>query len=515
MTASPIAGRPTNASSAPAVAHLRRRRRLVLACTAGWTVVVGVALWWLLRDRPGPSIWIIGQTPPPHPVTTQRLRAVFQGDQGFQRLYPWALFGPYVALIACCFPLERGRLRLRLPLNLAACVAFVGATQLVSARLRTGFANVMIVRTVAPDPGAGTNTVQTEILRTGPADAWPGLFAEPPMQDDGPPALLRALPPRLQDGGLAQAAALLPPGLKPPLGMMGRSFWSTLLDLLAYGAVVGLAHSIHFYRRFREREHRALVLESSLANARLATLRAQLQPHFLFNSLNAVAALLRRDPRAAEATLMSLSDLLRLTLTQSERQEVALREELEVVRRYLEIQQTRFGDKLRVEQAIAPGTLDCQVPALLLQPLVENAIRHGIEPADKDGLLRLTADRLEQRLVLTVEDDGVGLAGTTAAPPEPARALAELDLPTPGSAPGLWRHGTVAPEDRPASAPASRSGTGVGLSNLQARLQTLYGSDQRLELVPRSAGGATVRIEIPWRRSEAPPGDADWRTPST
>src|SRR5262249_1997639 len=131
-----------------------------------------------------------------------------------------------------------------------------------------------------------------------------------------------------------------PPTLRP---------LSTLMDLLAYGAMVGLAHSVHFYRRYREREHRALALESNLAKARLNSPQSQLQPHFLFNTLNAIATLLRRDPKAAEATLLSLSDLLRLSLSQSDRQEIPLREEIQFLDRYLEIQRTRFGDRLRFE----------------------------------------------------------------------------------------------------------------------------------------------------------------------
>jgi sensor histidine kinase YesM len=240
-----------------------------------------------------------------------------------------------------------------------------------------------------------------------------------------------------------------------------------LLDLLAYGAVLGLSHSVHFYRRYREREHRALVLESNLANARLQALRAQLQPHFLFNSLNAVATLLRRDVRLAEATLMSLSELLRLALTQSEKQEVSLREELAFVQRYLEIQQTRFGEKLRVEQDIDPAALDCLVPTLVLQPLIENAIRHGIEPSESAGLVRLSATKTDGKLVLAVEDDGVGLS--------------PLPLDT--------RHST----------PLTPRGTGIGLTNLRARLVALYGTEQKLELVTRPEGGVRVLIEIPWR----------------
>jgi LytS/YehU family sensor histidine kinase len=261
-----------------------------------------------------------------------------------------------------------------------------------------------------------------------------------------------------------------------------------LLDLLAYGAIIGFMHSVHFYRRFRERERSALVLESNLANARLSALRAQLHPHFLFNSLNAIAALLRRDPRLAEATLMSLSDLLRLSLSQAEKQEVPLREEMNFVNRYLEIQQTRFGDKLRIEQDLAPLTLDCLVPTLLLQPLVENAIRHGIEPAENGGLLRITAHRQNGKLVMTVEDDGVGLT----------KQAVDVTYSTNAT---LADESTTLPLTRseiPITRVTSRNGTGIGLTNLRARLETLYGREQALELVPRPQRGVLVRIEIPW-----------------
>ena len=259
-----------------------------------------------------------------------------------------------------------------------------------------------------------------------------------------------------------------------------------LLDLLAYCAVVGLAHSVHFYRRLREREHQALFLESNLAQARLNTLRAQLQPHFLFNSLNAIAALLRRDPRLAEATLLSLSELLRLALSQSERQEVSLREEINFVGHYLEIQQTRFGDRLRIEQEIEPAALECLVPTLLLQPVVENAIRHGIEPGDKAGLVRVTANQEDGRLVLTVADNGVGLSRTAlelASTSVLSGKTSIVPLPNKGSLGVVGEH----------------AGNGIGLTNLRARLETLYGTEQKLELAERKEGGVTVRIELPWR----------------
>jgi LytS/YehU family sensor histidine kinase len=265
------------------------------------------------------------------------------------------------------------------------------------------------------------------------------------------------------------------PAMKPPPGWAGPRKFSVLswaLDLLAYSAIIGLAHSVHFYRRFREREHRALVLEASLVNARLNTLRAQLQPHFLFNSLNAIAALLRRDPRLAESTLMSLSELLRLALSQSERQEVALSEELALVQHYLEIQQTRFGDKLQVQQDIEPACQTCRIPTLLLQPLVENAIRHGLEPRETTGTVRLTAHRAGKRLVLSVEDNGVGLSEN-----------------------GEHQEKTFDAQT------GNTTGTGIGLKNLRARLEALYGTEQKLELLMRPEGGVCVRVEVPWQET--------------
>ena len=289
---------------------------------------------------------------------TEAFHAWFTTDIGFQRFFPWLLLGPYVALVAWYFPLERGRLRLNLPLNLAACAAFLTACHAINTCSRIAFGNVTIAHAWAIGKIGQTNSIQN-----------------------------------VSNPGLTNMLARLHQGFQPlpPPGLPRVNFWSALVDLLAYGAIVGLAHSVHFYRRFREREHRALLLESNLANARLNALRAQLQPHFLFNSLDAIAALLRRDPRLAEKTLVSLSELLRLALNFSEKPEITLREEVEFVRRYLEIQQTRFGGKLRFEEDIEPAALDCLVPTLVVQPLVENAIRHGIEPAESVGLVRLAA----------------------------------------------------------------------------------------------------------------------------
>jgi two-component sensor histidine kinase len=405
---------------------------------------VALALWWLLGNNGGKTVWIVREGALRHPGSLERFHAVFRGDLGLQRIYPWVLFGPCLALIAWYFPLERGRLRRSLPLNAAVCVAFLLACYEID--LRTAAGNAKVIFFGADDdsgPKAGariTNRIVDEVF---------GSSGKLLVAGGGPTNVVSSWPDHFK-----------PP--LPPAPSSKLSLFSTIMDLLAYGAILGLTHSVHFYRRFRERERGALLLESNLAKARLNALRAQLHPHFLFNSLNAITALLRRDPRLAEVTLTSLSELLRLALSQSERQEISLREELEFVQRYIEIQQTRFADKLGVEQEIDPAALDCRVPALVLQPLVENAIRHGIEPIEKAGLVRLKAHRSNGKLVLTVEDNGVGLTS------EP-----------------------------------SRNGNGIGLANLRARLATLYGARQALELISRPDTGVIARIEIPWNSSPA------------
>jgi len=233
--------------------------------------------------------------------------------------------------------------------------------------------------------------------------------------------------------------------------------WSAALDGFAYIALIGLAHAGVFHRRYREREQQATLLTSRLNEARLHALQAQLQPHFLFNTLNGIATLLRRDPAKAEDMLLSLSDLLRIALSSSHRQEIPLREEMDFLGRYLAIQKMRFGDRIEVIEEIEPAAMDCLVPALLLQPLAENAIRHGLEPSGQPGQLRITGVRDGEWLRLTVEDNGVGLRSN-------------------GS-----------------------NRTGVGLANARERLATLHDTAYEFELKERSQGGVAVNIRLPAR----------------
>lgn len=208
--------------------------------------------------------------------------------------------------------------------------------------------------------------------------------------------------------------------------------------------------------RNRAERDRARELERSLREARLHSLALELQPHFLFNTLNGIAALVRSEPRAAEQMLVKLSDLLRLTLDAGEGGLLPLAEELRRLGLYLALQQMRHGDRLAVEQSVPPELGVALVPAMLLQPLAENAISHGIGARPGPGTLRLGAARADGQLVLTLEDDGVGVA---------------------------------------AGGPARQ---GVGLGNTRSRLAALYPGAHQFSIGPRAGGGTQVEIRIPW-----------------
>ncbi|HJU54580.1 MAG TPA: histidine kinase [Pyrinomonadaceae bacterium] len=230
-------------------------------------------------------------------------------------------------------------------------------------------------------------------------------------------------------------------------------------DLLTYSAIVGLSHALDYYRKYRERELRASQLETKLAQAQLDALRMQLHPHFLFNTLNSISVLMAEDVRAAQSMLARLSDLLRASLEKTGAHEVALHDELEFLESYLEIEQTRFQDRLTVRMEIDPAALDARVPNLILQPLVENAIRHGIAPRARAGVVLIRAARENGVVRLAVADDGVGV-------------------------------GSARPEDLM---------KGIGLSNTRSRLEQLYGAAHRFEMRERDGGGLEVSIEIPFR----------------
>jgi two-component system, LytTR family, sensor kinase len=227
--------------------------------------------------------------------------------------------------------------------------------------------------------------------------------------------------------------------------------------LMTYSVIVGLSHALAYYREAQSRALRALQLEAQLSDARLRTLQAELHPHFLFNTLHAISTLVHTKPDLADRMISRLSDLLRLTFDRAGVNQVPLQQELEFLQKYLEIEQTRFQDRLTVRFEIEPETLDAEVPRLILQPLVENAIQHGIAPRSGPGLVQVASGREGGRLWLEVRDDGVGLnAG--------ARA---------------------------------RLRSGIGLANTRDRLTCLYGDGHRLDFSD-SGPGLSVRIDIPF-----------------
>lgn len=271
---------------------------------------------------------------------------------------------------------------------------------------------------------------------------------------------------------VAVARVLLDVGVVRPLldlrsVPMDRAMWTSFHpNLLTYAALVGLVHAVLFYERSRDRELRSSQLEARLAEAQLRALRSQLHPHFLFNTLHAIGTLMHRDVEAAERMLARLGDLLRVVIEQAPGDEVPLEQEIEFLERYLEIERIRFADRLEFRLAAPTETLDLAVPHLLLQPLVENAIRHGIAPRAGRGRVEVIVTRRENRLEIVVRDDGRGLA--------PAMA-----------------------EQR----------TGVGIANARARLAQLYGEDQLLELREPPTGGVEVFVSLPVREAAVASGD--------
>src|SRR5436190_1345314 len=181
-------------------------------------------------------------------------------------------------------------------------------------------------------------------------------------------------------------------------------------DLWMYLVVVAIAHGLIYFRKFQDRELHSSELERQLTEAQLQMLKMQLQPHFLFNTLNTAYTLIRRDVDAAERVIIQLSDLLRMTLDHTGAHEVTLHEEINFIGKYLEIEQVRFRERLTVRYEIDPDCLDALVPNMILQPLVENAVRHGIAPNSRPGVIEISACRHQDFLQLTVSDNGQGLS---------------------------------------------------------------------------------------------------------
>jgi two-component sensor histidine kinase len=253
------------------------------------------------------------------------------------------------------------------------------------------------------------------------------------------------------DTGASDASAVQP--------FLGLAVLELPVNVLIYGMILGVTYLVGYYRRLQERELAATRLSAQLADARMQALRMQLNPHFLFNALNSIAMLIRDEKRdAAVDTLEGLSDLLRYVLEESADQEVQLQHELDFVHRYLEIEKIRFQDRLDVKIDADKSVLEALVPTFVLQPIVENAIRHGVRGRDAVSTVTVTARREADSLRLGVLDEGPGFSGV----------------------------------------PSPPQGIGLGIRNTRKRLAQLYGDEATLDTADRSPRGATVTITLPF-----------------
>jgi len=267
---------------------------------------------------------------------------------------------------------------------------------------------------------------------------------------------------------------LLVPPLRPSYQLHDFAGWVRAVivtmdyGVMLYVIVLLIYYAAEYHTRYQAGRVKASQLETRLAQAQLQALKMQLHPHFLFNTLNSISTLVQEDPEAAESMVARLSELLRMPLENTGAQLVPLATEVQFLERYLEIEQIRFEGRLRVRFEIDPQTLDAQVPNLILQPLVENAIRHGIAHGSRAGSVEIRSGLAEGRLLLQIIDDGIGLR-------------TELTK--------------------------GRSGQGVGLSNTRARLEGIYGKAHNFVLRNTSKGGVEAAITIPFERPPQPERD--------
>ena len=440
---------------------------------------------------------------------------------------PWALITPIVFWASGRFPIVRGHLVRSIPVHLVVGLICTIAVAWITLQVPFAFGPLLRVNSesspghrvdddagnVAIEPGffgARTGEVrimggpagsivtfgtasngvmfQTQASVTGRSVFPPGplpdagpVFTGPPggptFEHRGPGGfVVRGGVPATAAGTVigGQGSGVVAFGPATAMSPFQPSWQMMLMPLLmranagiaVYLIIASAAHAMGFYRQAQERERQSLALVASRNQAKLDALRLQLQPHFLFNTLNAISTLVHRDADAADNLIGDLSDLLRVSL-QTTAHEVTLARELELLDHYLAIEQARLGDRLRIVREIDPSALVAYVPTLILQPLAENAVRHGLEPRLAPGTLTLRAQREDGLLRLTVADDGVGF--------DPL---------------------------------ASGARRGIGLANSEERLRTLHDDRARLEVIAPPAGGVRVEITLPFRREPTAPAAA-------
>ena len=358
---------------------------------------------------------------------------------------PWAVLTPLLFRFVTHFPLDRETWKTRVPLHLICCVVVIALCQRWQGFYDPSFRPARMPP--PPPPFAHGEAGEREREELERREHEEHERRESPEQerrehehDEGPPFA----PPH--DGDEHHHHG---PRRGPSRG------WVDLFHLVTFGLpiylmIVSGAHAVVFFRREQQRA-------ASLAEARLDSLRSQLQPHFLFNTLNVIAELVHQDAEKADAMITALSEMLRLTLDTKAEQLVPLSREIEFIEQYFSIMQIRLGDRLRYEVSITPMALDGLVPPFILQPLVENAILHGIERVPGGGLVKISGQIEGDKLRLTIADDGAGM-----------------------------------------QEPLTREG--IGLSNTRARLQQLFAGEVTVKLT--NGKGVTVDVTIPFRRDD-------------
>ncbi|HAV63486.1 MAG TPA: hypothetical protein DCY13_14105 [Verrucomicrobiales bacterium] len=425
---------------------------------AAWSVLVLTAVLLLAAwDVPA---WIEGSDEADGSGSEVRWK-LLMAHLALSRFYPWLLLAPYLLWLSSRFTLEQPFLARHLVVLLLGALGFTLAAQWFVVRLvapQSGQFMVQISETVRSGGSKETYIDTQRRIEVGTdqnvprGNPTPGRIRLDPEKNGSPIAAST----NTEVSFDTVREEVLHTEIPIRFGAAGDPF-SAGLDFFASLSLIGLGHALHFRRRFHDRERRTAVLEAGLVQARLTALRQQLQPHFLFNTLNSITSLVRSDPRVAEEMLVSLSDLLRRSLDQAGRPWSTVREELDFIRSYCGIQQMRFGDRLRMEEQVDPGAEDCRLPSLLLQPLVENAIQHGLERSDQPGVIQLRVSRTEDTLLLEVADNGVGL--------------------------------------RDANSPQKQ--TGVGLANVKERLRAAFGDRASIRFEDSQSGGLAVILALP------------------
>ena len=386
----------------------------------------------------------------------------------FRDWFPWILLSPVAVLLAGKFPFNRQTWRRSLVMHLAAPFLFTAAYEgLLLLTYPTPFVvttsgiggGIGVFSTPGADPSGLALVVSADGFGPRPGAPFPA----------GSNAAVIAVPPSAGSNVVFVTAMTAPSSfdgpIPPPPGRWVQLLHMAMLRLQftvpIYFCIVCVCWVINHFQESSQQERRTLELETRLTQANLQTLKMQLQPHFLFNTLNTISSLVHEDPKVADDMISSLSQFLRTTLDVSSKNEIPLRQELEFLDRYLEIQQARFGNRLRTDRELDSAALDALVPPLILQPLAENAIRYGIEPRESGGTLTIQALRDGDILRLEISDDGEGFSGSQ----------------------------------------LLRAGNGVGLSNTKARLEALYGGEHQFRIAANQPRGASVKIQIPFRHS--------------